>query len=97
MRSVFKVGFVFLVDFEVRVLLEGRVQREHHVQRLHQRVRQTLINRNIQNVARHLAVVRQRKIDLFTRCGQPTQQFLYLRRPLFHQGVDVRHRLRVAD
>lgn len=86
-----------MVDFEVRVLLEGRVKREHHVQRLHQRIRQTLINRNVQNVARHLAVVRQRKIDVLTRRSQPAQQFFYLSGPLFHEGVDIGHWLGVAD
>lgn len=51
------IRLVLLVYLKVLVLLEGRVQSEHHVQRLHQRIRQARVNWNIQNVARHSAVV----------------------------------------
>lgn len=53
------VGLVLLVDVEVLILLEGGVEREHHMQRLHLRVHQTLINRDVKDIAGHLAVIRK--------------------------------------
>ena len=72
------VTLVLLVYLEMLVLLEGRIQREHHVQRFHQRVVDAGVDRNIQDIAGHSAVVSQGKVDILAGGRNIVQKLFHL-------------------
>ena len=79
------------------IFLECRVQSEHHVQRLYHVVVPVPVNRNVQNVARHLAVLVQTQVDLLTWQSYLGQDFFHFLWPNLHQTLDVWHLLRVGN
>ena len=68
------------------VFLEGGVQREHHVQRLDEVLaRISIVHRNVNDIAGHLAVLLQAHVEVFARQLDFVEHILYLGRPHLHK------------
>ena len=78
------------------IFLECRVQSEHHVQCLYHIVVTVSVNRNVQDVACHLAILFQTQIYFLTGECYFGQDFLNFLGPNLHQTFDIWHFLRVG-